>query len=273
MSVGKIASPLASPVVDTHCHLDVRFEDEHELPDVMVAMAAARAVNVTKVIQVGCDVASSQWAAQTALMHPDVWATVALHPNAAAHDPDLANSLAEIALLAQLPQVRGVGETGLDYYRTDKSQAQAQHESFRAHIDIARNVGKPVIIHDRDAHDDVINTLETHGAPDKVVFHCFSGDAQMAKICAQAGWYMSIPGVVTFKNAQQLREAVLEIPDHLLLVETDAPFLTPAPNRGLVNSSTNLPWSVRAICEVRGQSEQEICELLFSNAARVFGPF
>lgn len=273
MSVGKIASPLASPVVDTHCHLDVRFEDEHELPDVMVAMAAARAVNVTKVIQVGCDVASSQWAAQTALMHPDVWATVALHPNAAAHDPGLANSLAEIALLAQLPQVRGVGETGLDYYRTDKSQAQAQHESFRAHIDIARNVGKPVIIHDRDAHDDVINTLETHGAPDKVVFHCFSGDAQMAKICAQAGWYMSIPGVVTFKNAQQLREAVLEIPDHLLLVETDAPFLTPAPNRGLVNSSTNLPWSVRAICEVRGQSEQEICELLFSNAARVFGPF
>jgi TatD DNase family protein len=253
--------------------MDVRFDDEHELPDVTQAMAAARAVNVTKVIQVGCDVASSQWAAQTALTHPDVWATVALHPNAAAHDTDLANSLAEIALLAQLPQVRAIGETGLDYYRTDKSQAQAQHESFRAHIDIARIVGKPVIIHDRDAHDDVIATLETHGAPDKVVFHCFSGDAQMAKICAQAGWYMSIPGVVTFKNAQQLRDAILEIPDHLLLVETDAPFLTPAPNRGQVNSSTNLPWSVRAICEVRGQSEQEICEILFSNAARVFGPF
>jgi TatD DNase family protein len=273
VSAGKIALPLAGPVVDTHCHMDVSFDDEHELVDVTQAMAAARAVNVTKVIQVGCDVASSKWAAQTALTHPDVWATVALHPNAAAHDTDLANSLAEIAELAQLPQVRGIGETGLDYYRTDKSQAQAQHDSFRAHIDIARNVGKPVIIHDRDAHDDVLNTLETHGAPETVVFHCFSGDAQMAKICAQAGWYMSIPGVVTFKNAEQLREAVLEIPDHLLLVETDAPFLTPAPNRGQVNASTNLPWSVRAICEVRGQSEQEICELLFSNAARVFGPF
>ena len=253
--------------------MDVRFDDDYELPDVAQAMADAKAVNVTKVIQVGCDVASSNWAAQTALTHPDVWATVALHPNAAAHDTDLTNSLAEIAKLAQLPQVRGIGETGLDYYRTDKSQAQAQHESFRAHIDIARQVGKPVVIHDRDAHDDVIATLETHGAPDTVVFHCFSGDAQMAKICAQAGWYMSIPGVVTFKNAQQLRDAVLEIPDHLLLVETDSPFLTPSPNRGQANTSTNIPWTVRAICEVRGQSEQEICELLFSNAARVFGPF
>ena len=268
-----MTSALVGPVVDTHCHMDVRFDDEFELPDVTAAMAAARAVNVTKVIQVGCDVASSQWAAQAALTHPDIWATVALHPNAAAHDTDLTNSLAEIAKLAQLPQVRGIGETGLDYYRTDKSAAQAQHESFRAHIDIARQVGKPVVIHDRDAHDDVITTLESHGAPETVVFHCFSGDAQMAKICAQAGWYMSIPGVVTFKNAQQLRDAVIEIPDHLLLVETDSPFLTPAPNRGQANSSANIPWTVRAICEVRGQSEQEICELLFSNAARVFGPF
>ena len=273
MSAGKTALPLAGPVVDTHCHMDVQFDDDFELPDVNQAMAAAREVNVTKVIQVGCDVTSSRWAAQTALEHPDVWATVALHPNAAAHDTDLANSLAEIAALAQLPQVRGIGETGLDYYRTDKSQAQAQHESFRAHIDIARAVNKPVIIHDRDAHEDVIATLETHGAPDVVVFHCFSGDAEMAKLCAQAGWYMSIPGVVTFKNAQQLRDAVLEIPDELLLVETDSPFLTPAPNRGMANASTNIPWTVRAICEVRGQSEAEICELLFSNAARVFGPF
>jgi TatD family hydrolase len=161
--------------------MDVSFDDEYVLPDVNVAMAAAKSVNVTKVIQVGCDVASSKWAAKTALEHPDVWATVALHPNAAAHDTDLESSLAEIAELAKLPQVRGLGETGLDYYRTEESQAAAQHVSFRAHIDIAREVGKPVIIHDRDAHKDVIETLETHGAPETVVFHCFSGDAADGK--------------------------------------------------------------------------------------------
>lgn len=273
MSAVKLALPLAGPVVDTHCHLDVSFDDEYVLPDVDKAMAVAKSVNVTKVIQVGCDVASSKWAAKIALEHPDIWATVALHPNAAAHDLDLENSLLAIAEFARLPQVRGIGETGLDYFRTEKSASTAQHVSFRAHIDIARQVGKPVIIHDRDAHQDVIETLETYGAPDTVVFHCFSGDAEMAKVCAEAGWYMSLSGVVTFKNAQQLRDAVLEIPDHLLLVETDSPFLTPAPNRGLANASTNLPWTVRTICEVRGQSEQEICELLFSNAVRVFGPF
>ena len=273
MSEDKLPLPLAGPVVDTHCHMDVSFDDEYVLPDVNEAIAAAKSVNVTKVIQVGCDVTSSKWATETALWHPDVWATVALHPNAAAHDPDLEKSLVTIAELAELPQVRGIGETGLDYYRTEESQAAAQHVSFRAHIDIAQKVGKPVIIHDRDAHSDVISTLEKHGAPETVVFHCFSGDAAMAKICADAGWYMSIPGVVTFKNAQRLRDAVLEIPDHLLLVETDSPFLTPSPNRGTANASTNIPWTVRAICEVRGQSEEEICELLFSNAARVFGPF
>jgi TatD DNase family protein len=249
--------------------MDVSFDDDYVLPNVDEAMAAAKSVNVTKVIQVGCDVVSSKWAANIAAEHPDVWATVALHPNAAAHDTDLESSLEAIAELAQLPQVRGLGETGLDYYRTEESQSAKQHISFRAH----REVNKPVIIHDRDAHRDVIDTLETHGAPETVVFHCFSGDADMAKVCAQAGWYMSVPGVVTFKNAQQLRDAVLEIPDHLLLVETDSPFLTPAPNRGNANASINIPWTVRAICEVRGQSEQEICELLFSNAARVFGPF
>jgi len=268
-----VALPLEGPVVDTHCHMDVSFDESHVLPDVNSAMAAAKAVNVTKVIQVGCDVASSKWAAETALNHPDVWATVALHPNAAAHDPNLDLSLAAIAELAELPQVRGLGETGLDYYRTDKSMAAAQHVSFKAHIDIAKKVGKALIIHDRDAHKDVIDTLQNYGCPEVVVFHCFSGDVQMAKICADAGWYMSIPGVVTFKNAQQLKDAVQEIPDHLLLVETDSPYLTPAPNRGLANSAANIPWTVRAICEVRGQSEQEVCKNLFSNAARVFGPF
>ena len=253
--------------------MDVTFDEDHQLPSVEVAMSRAKAMNVTKVIQVGCDVASSRWAAETAASHPDVWATVALHPNAAAHDPNLEYSLTQIAQLATLTQVRGIGETGLDYYRTQQDQAAAQHISFRAHIDIAKAVNKPVIIHDRDAHDDVIKTLLEYGAPEKVVFHCFSGDDQMARICAEHGWYMSIPGVVTFKTAESLRQAVQVIPDELLLVETDSPFLTPVPVRGTPNASTNVPWTVRAICEVRGQSEEEICNLLFSNAARVFGPF
>ena len=253
--------------------MDVTFDDDHVLPTAAQALADASAVGVSHVIQVGCDVTSSQWAAQCATEFDNVWATVALHPNAAAHDPNLSESLATIASLAALPQVRGLGETGLDYFRTEPDKQAAQHESFRAHIDIARAVGKPVIIHDREAHDDVISTLKTYGAPDTVVFHCYSGDAEMAKICADAGWYMSIAGVVTFKNAKDLHEAVRVIPDELLLVETDSPFLTPSPFRGRPNASKLMPLTVRAIAELRGQSEATVCDLLFSNAARVFGPF
>lgn len=265
--------PLVHPVVDTHCHMDVTYDDEHVLPDVGQALAEARAVNVTKVIQVGCDVTSSQWAAQTASEWEDVWATVALHPNAAAHDPNLDESLAEIERLAALPQVRGLGETGLDYFRTDKDKAAKQHTSFRAHIDIAKKFNKPVIIHDRDAHEDVIDTLLNYGQPETVVFHCYSGDAAMAKICANNGWYMSFAGVVTFKNAKDLHEAVQVVPNELLLVETDSPFLTPTPYRGAPNTSAHVALTVREISRLRGQSEEEICKLVFSNAARVFGPF
>lgn len=253
--------------------MDVTFDDDHVLPTVPEALAAAAAVGVSHVIQVGCDVASSEWAAKCANDYDNVWATVALHPNAAAHDPNLAESLATIASLAALPHVRGLGETGLDYFRTEPAKQAAQHESFRAHIDIAKSVGKPVIIHDRDAHDDVISTLQNYGAPDTVVFHCYSGDADMARVCADQGWYMSIAGVVTFKNAKDLHEAVRVIPDELLLVETDSPFLTPTPHRGRPNASRLMPLTVRAIAELRGQSEALVCDLLFSNAARVFGPF
>lgn len=253
--------------------MDVTYDDDHVLPSVPEALASASAVGVSHVIQVGCDVASSTWAAECASQYENVWATVALHPNAAAHDPNLSDSLAAIETLAALPQVRGLGETGLDYFRTEPDKQAAQHESFRAHIDIAKSVGKPVIIHDRDAHDDVINTLTNYGAPDTVVFHCYSGDAAMAQICARHGWYMSIAGVVTFKNAKDLHEAVRIIPDELLLVETDSPFLTPTPHRGRPNASRLMPLTVRAIAELRGQSEAHVCNLLFSNAARVFGPF
>lgn len=265
--------PLAHPVVDTHCHMDVSYDDEQILPDVGQALANAASVGVTKVIQVGCDVASSKWAAETASKFENVFATVALHPNAAAHDPDLENSLAQIDQLAALPQVRGLGETGLDYYRTDKEKAQAQHISFRAHIDMAIKHNKPVIIHDREAHDDVIDTLLNYKCPESVVFHCYSGDEEMAKICANHGWYMSFAGTVTFKNATNLHAAVKVVPDELLLVETDSPFLTPTPYRGQPNTSAHVALTVREISRLRGQSEEDICKLVFSNAARVFGPF
>lgn len=265
--------PLVSPVVDTHCHMDVQYDDEHVLPSVTEALASANAAGVAKVIQVGCDLASSIWAADIAASYPDVWATVALHPNAAAHDPTLQDSLAEIATLAKLPQVRAIGETGLDYFRTGPEGIAAQEESFREHIEIAKAVGKPVVIHDRDAHDDVVRILDEQGAPATVVFHCFSGGVELAKICAERGWYTSFSGTVTFKNAPHLREAAALMPVDLLLVETDSPFLTPTPYRGRPNSSALIPLTVRAISATRGESEQEICQALFSNAARVFGPF
>ncbi len=265
--------PLSGPVVDTHCHMDVQYDDEQILPSVVEAMAAAHSVGVTKVIQVGCDVASSQWASKAADLHPDVWATVALHPNAAAHDSDLAASLSEIGRLAALPQVRAIGETGLDYFRTGPDGVAAQQESFRAHIELAKSVGKALVIHDRDAHDDVVRILDEEEAPDTVVFHCFSGDLSLARVCAERGWYTSFSGTVTFKNAPHLREAALAMPRDLLLVETDSPFLTPTPYRGRPNASTMLPLTVRAISAVRGESEEEICRALFSNSTRVFGPF
>lgn len=273
MSAEQISAALPRPVVDTHCHMDVAYDRDHALPTVTQALAAAAAVGVTHVIQVGCDVASSKWAVDVASRYDNVWAAVALHPNDAARDSDLAASLAVIADLAQHPAVRAVGETGLDYFRTPKDRAAAQHESFRAHIDMCRATGKALVIHDRDAHDDVIGTLLDYGAPDTVVFHCFSGDVDMARVCASHGWYMSFGGVVTFSNAQPLRDALVVVPDELLLVETDAPFLTPVPHRGQPNSSAHMPLTVRAIATVRDVALATLCDQLFSNAARVFGPF
>mgnify|MGYP006265791323 CR=1 FL=1 len=268
-----VVEPLVAPVVDTHCHMDVEYDEQHILPSVNEALASARAVGVTKVIQVGCDVASSQWAAETAGVYEDVWAAVALHPNAAAHDKQLDESLAQIERLAQLSSVRAIGETGLDYFRTGTELQHLQHESFRAHIEIAKSVNKPLVIHDRDAHEDVVKTLLEVGPPDEVVFHCFSGDVELAAICAQHGWYTSFSGTVTFKNAQALREAAALMPSDLLLVETDSPFLTPSPYRGRPNSSALIPLTVRALGAIRGESEEVICQALFSNSTRVFGPF
>lgn len=265
--------PLASAVVDTHCHMDFAFDDEHQLTSVNTALANAAAVGVSHVIQVGCDVESSRNAVEIATQYDNVWATVAIHPNDAVRDQNLEASLAIINELAQLDVVRGIGETGLDYFRTKKENAEKQHVSFRAHIDMCKTYNKPLIIHDRDAHDDVINTLLDVGAPDTVVFHCYSGDASMAKICNDNGWYMSFAGTVTFNNAQNLRDALAVAIDELILVETDSPFLTPVPLRGQPNCSAFMAHTVRAMAAEKRLSEQDMCEKLFSNAARVFGPF
>ncbi|MFE0380105.1 TatD family hydrolase [Streptomyces inhibens] len=279
-----LPEPLRVAVADSHTHLDMQQGTVEE------ALAKAASVGVTTVVQVGCDLAGSRWAADTAAAYDSVHATVALHPNEAPRivlgDPEgwsrqgareaggdgaLDAALAEIDKLAALPQVRGVGETGLDYFRTGPEGMAAQERSFRAHIEIAKRHGKALVIHDREAHEDVLRILREEGAPERTVFHCYSGDAEMAKVCAAAGYYMSFAGNVTFKNAQPLRDALAVAPSELVLVETDAPFLTPAPYRGRANAPYLIPVTLRAMAEVKRMTEDALATAVAANTARAFG--
>ncbi|MEU8999813.1 TatD family hydrolase [Streptomyces caniferus] len=279
-----LPEPLRVAVADSHTHLDMQEGTVEE------ALAKAASVGVTTVVQVGCDLAGSRWAAETAAAYDAVHATVALHPNEAPRivlgDPEgwsrqgarepggdaaLDAALAEIDRLAALPQVRGVGETGLDYFRTGAEGMAAQERSFRAHIEIAKRHGKALVIHDREAHDDVLRILREEGAPERVVFHCYSGDAAMAEVCAAAGYFLSFAGNVTFKNAQPLRDALAVAPSELVLVETDAPFLTPAPYRGRANAPYLVPVTLRAMAEVKAMTEDELATAVAANTARAFG--
>lgn len=271
-------APLRVPVVDTHCHLDIEIGDGEGALAVSDALARATAVGVTRIVQVGCELASARWSVAVAEAHDEIVATVALHPNEAPRllaeqgREALEAAWEEIAVLARSPRVRAVGETGLDFFRTAAEGRAVQEESFRRHIRIAKELGKPLAIHDRDAHADVLRVLDDEGAPDTVVFHCFSGDAGMARYCAERGWYLSFAGVVTFKNADPLRAALAVAPLDRLLVETDAPFLTPMPYRGRPNASYLVPLTVRGMVEVLGVGEDELAGRLWENAARVFGP-
>lgn len=256
--------PLPVAVADSHCHLDLVGDDVAEI------LAAARAVGIRQVVTIGVDVATSQWSAQVAAEHAGVHAGVAVHPNDV--DGIGEDDYAEIARLAALPQVRAVGETGLDYYR-DWADPAKQQESFRRHIDIAKATGKALVIHDRDAHDDVLRILAEEGAPERTVFHCFSGDAAMARACADAGYVMSFAGNVTFASAGSLREAAAVAPLDLLLVETDAPFLTPVPHRGRRNAPYLVPLTVRALAQVKGVDVEEMAAALAATTERVFGPW
>jgi TatD DNase family protein len=256
--------PLPVAVADSHCHLDIMGGD------VLAQLDAARAVGIDTVIQVGVDVASSRLAAELAAEHDDVWAAVALHPNEAGRGTATPEALAEIAALAQLPQVVAVGETGLDHFRTGPEGQGMQEASFRAHIQIAKDSGKALVIHDRDAHEDVLRVLSSEGAPGTVVFHCFSGDAAMARICADAGYYLSFAGPVTFKPNDALREAAQICPLDRLLVETDAPFLTPMPYRGRPNAPYLVPFTVRSLAATRGVGLEELCAAIAANGKRAF---
>jgi TatD DNase family protein len=262
--------PLPAEALDSHCHLEMIERPVAEV------MAAARAAGITRAVTIGTDLASSNWAAQCAYGHPDVYAAVAVHPNetvAAASSPAQREEvLAQIAELAMLERVRAIGETGLDYYREYASPV-VQQDWFRAHIAIAKQAGKALVIHDRDAHQDVLDILEAEGPPEKVIFHCFSGDAAMAKYCAGAGYVMSFAGNVTFKNAGALREAAAVAPVELLLVETDAPFLTPVPYRGKPNSPALAAHTVRALAGIKQIGVADLCAQLTATGERMFGPW
>ena len=265
--------PLPSPVVDNHCHLDHRIKGGL-LIDVDDALDRAAAVGVTRIVQVGCDVEGSHWAIETARAQPSVVATVALHPNEApllAAHGTLDDALQEIDTLAQDEAVRGVGETGLDYFRTGPDGRDAQHHSFREHIRMAHRYDRTLVIHDRDSHDDVLRLLDEEGVPPRTVMHCFSGDADFARACVERGAYLSFAGTVTFKNAESLRLALGVTPHDRILVETDAPFLTPMPHRGRPNASFLVPLTVRFMAGIVGISNEELCRAITANTDRAFG--
>jgi TatD DNase family protein len=273
--------PLPAPALDSHTHLDIVVGErpahgagDEGWPDdeaVDAEIAAAAAVGVPRLVQVGVDVPSSRWSAALAARHPSVLAAVAVHPNEAGSGAATDDALAEIDRLAALPRVRAVGETGLDRYRTGEEGWAAQEASFRAHIGIAKRHGVALVIHDRDAHDEVLRVLDDEGAPAHTVLHCFSGDAVFARACVERGFVLSFAGTLTFANAGYLREAAALVPPDQLLVETDAPFLTPTPYRGRPNGSRLVPHTVRALADVTGTDLARLCASLTATAERVFG--
>ena len=269
-----VPEPLPHPVVDNHCHLDIADSPDGGWFSTEQALAAAASVNVTRIVQIGCDLPGARWAVQAAERYDALVAGVALHPNEAprlAATDGLDTAMQEIERLAAHDRVRAVGETGLDYFRTGEEGRAAQHESFRRHIGLAKRLGKALVIHDRDAHHDVLRLLDEEGLPDRVVMHCFSGDAGFARSCLDRGAYLSFAGTVTFKNAGPLREALRVTPLDRVLVETDAPYLTPTPYRGRPNASYLIPLTVRTMAEVRGVDLEDLCRAVEENTDAAFG--
>ena len=271
---GPIPAPLNSKTVDSHAHLELIHNSEPDSPLIKQTLDEAAAVGIDRVVQVGYSAEQSIWSVKCAEAFVGrVLAAVALHPNEAPVVDDLEKDLKVIEELASNPRVRAIGETGLDFFRTAEDLQEKQKYSFRRHIKIAKDHNKALVIHDRDAHRAVLDLLIEEGAPANTIFHCYSGDAAMAKECISNKYILSFAGTVTFKNAPQLREAVALVPIELLLVETDSPFLAPMPNRGSLNTPAQIPNTLRAIADVRGESADYLAAAISENAERIFGSF
>jgi TatD DNase family protein len=270
-----LPEPLEVAIYDNHTHLEFQFVDELEPISVGEHLDKAQSVGIKSVVQVGVTLESSKWSAGLAARESRVLAAVAIHPNEAPlyeNNAALDSAIAEIAELATQPRVRAIGETGLDFFRTEGEQSiQLQRRSFEQHIEIAKQNDIALMIHDRDAHADVVETLKRVGSPERVVFHCYSGDLELAEICAENGWYMSFAGNITIKRNQHLRDSLKFAPKELILIETDAPFLAPEPYRGRPNTSYLVPITARFMAEVRETEINQLCEQLALNTEAVYG--
>ena len=267
--------PLPIAVVDNHTHLDIA-RDGNDVPDIQAVIEAATAVGVNRMVQIGCDLPGARFTLEVIDRYAALLGGVALHPNEAPrlHDRgEVDSARSEIELLASHPRVRVIGETGLDYFRTGSEGVAAQQDSFRWHIDLAKRTGKTLQIHDRDAHEDVLRILAEEGAPAHTVLHCFSGDIAMARECVERGYFLSFAGTVTFKNAKGLRNALAVTPMENLLVETDAPYLTPVPHRGATNAPYLVPLTVRAMAAVLSTDVPSLCTALAANSELLYGPW
>ena len=272
LSYPEVPEPLEVGVYDNHTHLEIA--DGENPMDYREHLELANQAGILGGVQVGGSVETSIWSARTAAIEPRLLAAVALHPNVAAEYEsiqELDEAISEIAKLAKEPRVRAIGETGLDYFRTGAEKLFLQQHSFEAHIEIAKEHNIALQIHDRDAHQDVVDTLLRVGAPEKTVFHCFSGDIELAEILKTNGWYASFSGTLTFKKNQYLRDSLSVMPRELIMVETDAPFLTPEPYRGRPNSPYLIGLTVRRMAEVLGMPVNELATRLTDNTEAVYG--
>ena len=269
-----LPEPLPVPCIDSHAHLEIVTNTEPEHPEIKRVLDEAASVGINRIVQVGYSAEQSEWSVRCAeKWDTQVLAAVALHPNEAPVVEDLERDLATIDRLASHPRVRAIGETGLDFFRTEPALQDRQIYSFKRHIEIAKRHKKALVIHDRDAHRAVLDVLDSEGAPDMTIFHCYSGDADMARECVEKGYVLSFAGTVTFKNAPGLREAVKLVPVSQLLVETDSPFLAPMPHRGSLNTPAQIPHIVRFIAHERGDDVAALATALSENAERIFGSF
>lgn len=273
LSYPELPEPLLVGTYDNHTHLEIADGDQPMHYTDHLSLAAQ--VGILGAVQVGVTLESSKWCAEVAAKDPRLLAAVAIHPNEAAKYESkeaLDSDLAEIAQLAKQERVRAIGETGLDFFRTeDSSGIELQQYSFERHIEIAKENGLALQIHDRDAHDKVVETLLRVGPPEKVVFHCYSGDLELAEICKANGWYTSFAGNITIKRNQHLRDSLKAMPIDKILVETDAPFLTPEPLRGRPNAPYLVPITVRFMAEQLGMDANVLSGQLAKNTIDVYG--